>query len=161
MVLLVAGLAVSLSPARGDDWPQWLGPQRDGVWRETGLLDKFPKDGPKVLWRVPIDGGYAGPAVAEGRVYVTDYVTDGDRKPDPAKRNKLTGKERVLCLNVADGKLIWKHEYDCPYEIRSTPWARRAISFASTRSRAPCCGRRTSRRTTARRRTCGAGRVTP
>src|SRR6516165_6453495 len=60
--------------ARADDWPQWLGPKRDSVWRETGILEKFPKGGPKVLWRTPIGGGYSGPAVAGDRVYVTDRV---------------------------------------------------------------------------------------
>ena len=42
-------LAVGLA-ARGDDWPQWMGPNRDGVWKETGVVEKFPKGGPKRLW---------------------------------------------------------------------------------------------------------------
>src|SRR5438876_3346511 len=79
-VLLSAALA---APLRADDWPQWLGPQRDGVWRETGILEKFPPGGPKVLWRTPVGGGYAGPAVADGRVYVTERVLNPDAK-DPA-----------------------------------------------------------------------------
>ena len=67
--------ALTLAPmARADDWPQWLGPQRDGIWRETGIVTKFPAGGPPVRWRTPIAAGYAGPAVAEGRVYVTDRV---------------------------------------------------------------------------------------
>jgi outer membrane protein assembly factor BamB len=117
LLVVLALSSLSLPALRGDDWPQWLGPQRDGVWRETGLLDKFPEDGPTVKWRVKIHGGYAGPAVADGRVYVTDYVTDGDTRPSPTGRNKLAGTERVLCLNAADGKLLWKHEYSCPYNI--------------------------------------------
>ena len=56
------------------DWPQWLGPQRDGVWREDGILEKYPPGGPKLRWRLPLGGGYAGPAVADGKVYVTDRV---------------------------------------------------------------------------------------
>src|SRR4029453_11760173 len=40
--------------AMGDDWPQWLGPQRDGVWRETGIVEKFPVEGLKAKWRAPI-----------------------------------------------------------------------------------------------------------
>src|SRR5262249_25040440 len=56
----------------GSDWPQWLGPMRDGVWRETGLIDKFPTDGAKVLWRTPLGAGYSGPAVAGERVFVMD-----------------------------------------------------------------------------------------
>jgi outer membrane protein assembly factor BamB len=104
---------------RADDWPQWLGPKRDSVWRETGLLDKFPPGGPKVLWRVPIDGGFSGPAVADGKVYVMDYVAvTGKRwEPEAGKTDKLTGRERVLCLNAADGRELWKHEYDCPYAV--------------------------------------------
>src|SRR5689334_10953943 len=74
---LLAGVALTLTlaaGARADDWPQWLGPRRDGVWRETGILEKFPQDGPRVRWRTPIGLGYAGPAVAGGRVYVMDRV---------------------------------------------------------------------------------------
>src|SRR5687768_6054795 len=79
MVLLALALA---GPARGDDWPQWLGPKRDGVWREDGILERFPAQGPTVRWRVPIGGGYAGPAVAGGKVYVTDrQLPEGVRYP--------------------------------------------------------------------------------
>src|SRR5579884_2623228 len=93
-----------------------MGPRRDDVWRETGLLSKFPAGGPKVLWRAPIDGGYAGPAVAEGRVYVTDFVTDSARKADPGARPEIKGRERVHCFDLA-GKPLWKHEYPCTYKI--------------------------------------------
>ena len=58
LALLAAGLLISAS--RADDWPQWLGPKRDGVWRETGILDRFPAGGPKVRWRTPVGMGYAG-----------------------------------------------------------------------------------------------------
>ena len=68
---LALGQALGLS-ALADDWPQWLGAKRDGVWRESGILKEFPDGGPKVNWRVPIGGGYAGPAVAKVKVYVTD-----------------------------------------------------------------------------------------
>src|SRR6188768_3944556 len=98
LTILVAG------SARADDWPQWLGPQRDSVWRESGVLDKFPEGGPKVLWRQPIELGYSGPAVVDGRVYITDYVkAGGEITNNPGGRDKLTGKERVLCFNAADG----------------------------------------------------------
>ena len=65
-------LALTLTPTRADDWPHWQGPQRDGVWRETGIVEKFPAGGPPVLWRAPIAAGYSSPAVARGRVFVTD-----------------------------------------------------------------------------------------
>lgn len=101
-----------------DDWPQWMGPNRDGVWHEDGIVEKFPEEGLTVKWRVPIHLGYSGPAVVADRVFVTDYeLATGDLANSPGRKNKLTGKERVLCLNAETGKLIWKHEYDCPYEV--------------------------------------------
>src|SRR5688500_16206111 len=81
---------------RGDDWPQWLGPNRDSQWREAGIVDSIPAEGLKVRWRMPLSGGYTGPAVAEGRVYVMDYVVaSGDQTPNPDQRNALQGSERV------------------------------------------------------------------
>jgi outer membrane protein assembly factor BamB len=119
---------VIASLARADDWPQWMGPTRDGKWHENGIIEKFPAAGPKVLWRVPVSGGYSGPAVAGGRVFVTDFVKErGEAKNDPGARADLAGKERVLCLAAGGGKLLWKHEYDCAYKIsypagpRATP----------------------------------------
>jgi len=122
-------LALVPSILRADDWPQWLGPKRDGVWREDGLVEKFPADGPPVRWRVPIGGGYTGPAVADGRVYVMDrQLPAGGSNPKNAfDRSRIPGSERVLCLDAADGKELWKHEYDCPYTVsyaggpRATP----------------------------------------
>ncbi|VTR95930.1 Pyrrolo-quinoline quinone repeat-containing protein OS=Planctomyces brasiliensis (strain ATCC 49424 / DSM 5305 / JCM 21570 / NBRC 103401 / IFAM 1448) GN=Plabr_0119 PE=4 SV=1: PQQ_3: PQQ_2 [Gemmata massiliana] len=120
-MLLLAVLALAApSTARADDWPQWMGPKRDNVWRETGILEKFPKDGPKVLWRAPVAGGYAGPAVVGGKVYVTDRVlAKGAENPaDPFDtKAKVNSTERVLCLDTKTGKELWKHEYDCPYQI--------------------------------------------
>lgn len=115
----LALLLLLATAVQAGDWPQWMGPNRDGVWTETGLLDKFPAGGPKVLWKTPIAGGYAGPAVADGRVYVTDYATDVDFRPisSPSKSKKLQGKERVHCLDAKTGKTLWKHEYDCPYHV--------------------------------------------
>src|SRR5438128_8419982 len=101
-----------------DDWPQWLGPNRDAVWAETGIVDRLPPGGPKVLWRAPVAGGYAGPAVANGKVYLTDFVKSaGDDKPNPLQRNELQGQERVLCFDAAGGKRLWSHEYNCPYKL--------------------------------------------
>jgi outer membrane protein assembly factor BamB len=127
-LLLSAVLAVSPLVASAADWPQWMGPNRDGVWPEAGVLEKFPAGGPMKLWAADLGGGYSGPAVADGKVYVADYVkAEGDAKNDPGKKNKLTGKERVLCLSAKDGKEVWKHEYNREYEVsypagpRATP----------------------------------------
>jgi outer membrane protein assembly factor BamB len=121
--------AITLSnTAFADDWPQWLGPQRDGVWREDGIMDQFPAGGPKARWRVPVHSGYAGPAVAGERVFVTDFVLKpGSRMPSGMAQTRLAGTERVLCLDDSTGKEVWKHEYECEYKIsfpagpRTTP----------------------------------------
>ncbi|MBI1310858.1 PQQ-binding-like beta-propeller repeat protein [bacterium] len=95
-----------------------MGPNRDDDWTETGIIDAFPEAGPQVLWRRPVSGGFAGPAVVGGRVFVTDYLkSSGDDKPAPTRRNELVGRERVHCLDAQTGDEIWKHEYACNYTI--------------------------------------------
>jgi len=102
-----------------DNWPQWGGPQRDLVWRETGIVEKLPPVDPKTgmllrMWTARIGSGYAGPAVADGRVFVTDRVADQNL-------------ERVHCFDAETGKEVWKHEYEARYTIsyplgpRATP----------------------------------------
>jgi outer membrane protein assembly factor BamB len=121
LATLLGMMSVGLGTGvRGDDWPQWMGPNRDGVWAENDLLDKFPAGGPKVLWRVKINGGYAGPAVAAGKVYVMDYETTADTRADaePVMPKKaIAGKERVVCLDAKTGEEVWKHTYDCSYKV--------------------------------------------
>jgi len=89
-----------------DDWPQWGGPQRDCVWHEDGIVDKFPTDGllPRV-WSVEVAEGYSGPAVADGRVFLTDRIAEGEQ-------------ERLLCFDAETGKPLWKHEYYVRYSIQ-------------------------------------------
>jgi outer membrane protein assembly factor BamB len=112
---LLAALPVA---CRGDDWPQWRGPRRDGVWRERGIVATIPAAGLPVKWRTAVGGGYGGPAVAGGRVYLLDYVRrEGTVANAPNERTALAGNERVLCFDAANGQLVWKHEYDCPYSI--------------------------------------------
>jgi outer membrane protein assembly factor BamB len=115
-------VCVALSPSSvvfADDWPQWMGPQRDGVWRETGILDRFPDGGPKVRWRVPVGGGYSSPTVAEGRVFILDrHVKAGAPKaPNAFARATIPGVERVLCLEERSGKVLWIQEYPCDYTM--------------------------------------------
>jgi outer membrane protein assembly factor BamB len=112
-------LSLGVGLTCGEDWPQWLGQNRDAVWSETGIVEKFPPSGPPVAWRVPIGGGYAGPSVAKGRVYVADRILapGATNSADPFARGLVPGSERVLCFNEPDGKKIWQHEYDCTYSI--------------------------------------------
>jgi outer membrane protein assembly factor BamB len=89
--------------ASADDWPQWRGPTRDGVWRETGIVERFVSPAIPIKWRVPVGSGYSGPTVVDGRVYLTDRMTE------PAQR------ERVHCFDAKNGERLWSHEYDAPY----------------------------------------------
>ena len=104
----LAGVAIVLGAAgiaAAEDWPEFRGAGRRGVWLESGILETFPAEGLKALWRTPVKRGYAGPAVADGRVFVTDYEpTDGMR-----------GTERALALDEATGEVLWVQEWDADY----------------------------------------------
>ena len=116
--LALVGILLDGRLATADDWGQWMGPNRDGVFHEDGLIDAIPKDGLKVKWRTPIRGGYAGPAVADGWVFVFDYVQEGGEAfNQPTQRANLKGRERLVVLNEVDGSEVWNYEYDCPYSI--------------------------------------------
>ena len=101
--VLSIALIAAVTITRGDDWPQWRGPTRDGVWHETGIVEKF--DSPKlpIVWRAKIAAGYSGPTVADGRVYVSDRML----KPKQI--------ERVHCFDAKTGEKLWSYSYDCKY----------------------------------------------
>jgi outer membrane protein assembly factor BamB len=91
-MLLAAGAIAP--PAWAADWPQFRGPQRNGISQEVGLLEEWPAKGPKLLWRLSdIGDGYGTPAVVGGRVYVTG--------------NRGMENEFVQALSVEDGKILW------------------------------------------------------
>lgn len=96
-------LCLTTSSAKADDWSQWRGTNRDGVWRESGIVDAVPTTGLKVRWRAKIGRGYSGPVVANGHVFVTDQVFNPE-------------VERVLCFNEATGEAVWSHSYPVDYE---------------------------------------------
>lgn len=103
MILCFALILVTCSDSTADEWPQWRGPTRDGVWREEGIVEKFETERLPLRWSAPIGSGYSGPTVADGRVYVTDRVVE------PAQI------ERVHAFDAATGEPVWSFEYDCPY----------------------------------------------
>jgi outer membrane protein assembly factor BamB len=145
ILTLIAALLALNAPASADDWPQWMGPQRDNVWRETGLIDKFPPGGPKVVWRARVAGGYSGPAIAKGKVYVGDFVSPADPKNETYERGKVDGTERVLCFDEASGKPLWTFEYPVRYTVsfptgpRVTPTVSDGlVYFVGTEGRLSC-----------------------
>ena len=99
------GLLILTACSVAEDWPQYLGPGRDAVWREKNVELDFAKRAPRLLWAAPTGGGYAGPSVAEGRVFVVDRLAEpyvaGKLKPGSNVnfvRARIPGKERVRCL---------------------------------------------------------------
>jgi len=136
MMDLLIGLIVScLFPNAGmaqvdrEDWPRWMGPGGASVWRDTGIIDRFPESGPKIVWRRPIHGGYTGPAVAGQRLYVTDWVRD-ENEPNRQTRGiaETPGTERIVCLDIQTGEPVWTHEHRTTYRVaygsgpRATPF---------------------------------------
>ena len=84
----------------GGDWPQWLGPQRDGVYTGRALSPTFPKDGPIQKWKRNVGQGFSGPVVEAERVILFHRVRD---------------EEFVECLESSDGRTIWKNSYPTTY----------------------------------------------
>ncbi len=100
--LLAGNVVLAQVPSKPGDWPQWRGPNRDGISQETGLLREWPQDGPKVVWQIDTVGvGYSSMAVKDGRIF-----TQGD----------LDGVEHVIALDAADGKILWAVQ---PSPVRS------------------------------------------
>ena len=91
LVIIVVAL-----PVRAEDWPQLLGPRRDGTSSEKGLLDSFPKGGPKVVWQRDVGEGYSGPVIAGERVILFHRIGDN---------------EVVECVDAGAGKPMWKISY--------------------------------------------------
>lgn len=93
--ILILNMLVGTAALRAEDWPQFRGPNRDGISRETGLLRQWPAEGPKVLWTVQTCEGYAGPAVVGDRVFFEDY-------------DKAGSQWLARCVSLADGKELWR-----------------------------------------------------
>ena len=105
LLVPIVVLLGEFSAVQADDWPEFRGKGRLGVWNETGLLESFPESGLKVRWRRPIRAGYSGPAVVNGRVFVTDF------EPTQGMR----GTERALALDEMTGETLWVQEWEADY----------------------------------------------
>ena len=117
---MILGLVVLLHVSErsvAEDWPNWMGPNRDNVWNIAKPPQSLPSGSLKANWTAPVAGGYSGPAVVGNRIYVTDLVTKADAKVDNFGRKSFDGTERVLCFDANTGKAIWKHEYNVTYAI--------------------------------------------
>ena len=117
------GLLAAVPPAAAEDWPQWRGANRDGLWRETGIVDQFESEEIAIRWRATVSNGYSGPTVANGRVYVTDFVHRPERQ------------ERLLAFDFEDGSFLWSHSWPADYGRISFPNGPRAsVTIAGSRA---------------------------
>src|SRR5215212_2385281 len=82
--------------SRAEDWPQFLGLTRDGVYRGSDLAEEWPKEGPRVLWHAPAGQGFSGPVIAEGKVILF---------------HRIEKNEIVQCFDAISGKALWDFTY--------------------------------------------------
>ena len=87
--------------ARAADWPEFLGPNRDGTSPETGLLDRFPEGGPRIVWQRDIGTGYGAPSVRDGVLVL---------------HHRIGGEEIVEAMDAATGAAKWTAKYPTRYE---------------------------------------------
>lgn len=104
-----------------DDWTQWRGNNRDGVWLETGVISSFEKSDLEPLWRQSIGTGYSSPTVAKGKVLLMDF--------DEAKQ-----EESVRCFDMKTGEALWSHTYRSEYRISYTAGPRAAVTIVGNRA---------------------------
>ena len=100
---LIAFSAVIAVELKAQDWPQFLGPDRNSISPQKGLLRSWPEKGPEVLWSVEVGRGFGGPVVKNGKVYLLD-------------RDDEVG-DRMRCFSLQTGEELWKFSYDSPGEL--------------------------------------------
>ena len=96
-------LLLAAGPAFAADWPQWRGPNRDGISTESNWSAQWPASGPKQLWKMNVGTGCSAVAVSHGRLFALGNSNDTDT---------------VACLDAATGKPVWQYSYACPLEPR-------------------------------------------
>ncbi len=113
LLCAAAVLAIAAPAAYADDWPEYRGKGRRGVWTETGIVETLPADGLQVRWRTPVDAGWSSPVVSDGRVFLTDF-TRADFSTDVV--------ERAICLDEETGRILWTRSWDADYRIVGATW---------------------------------------
>lgn len=116
MVLILPIISTFIINAQ--DWPQFLGPERNSTSPQKGLLRSWPEKGPEVLWNVNVGPGFGGPVIKDGKVYLLD-------------RDDNTG-DILRCLDFSNGKELWRFSYNSPGTV-SYPGSRSVPSLDGTR----------------------------
>jgi outer membrane protein assembly factor BamB len=102
-VILIAAIVTISTGSTLADWPQYLGPDRNSISAEKGILRSWPESGPKVLWAVAVGKGYGGPVIKDGKVYLLD-------------RDDKVG-DNLRCFDLSNGKELWNFAYDAPGSV--------------------------------------------
>jgi outer membrane protein assembly factor BamB len=95
---------VSINSTYSQDWPQYLGPGRNSVSAEKGILRSWPEKGPEVLWSASIGIGFGGPVIKDGKIYLLD-------------RDDKVG-DKLRCFDLSNGKELWNFGYDAPGSVQ-------------------------------------------
>ena len=99
-LIWVSSWTLLVCSASAEDWPQYLGPTRNSISPQKGILRSWPEKGPEVLWTAVVGRGYGGPVVKDGKVYLLD-------------RDDKVG-DNLRCLDFSNGKDLWSFAYDAP-----------------------------------------------
>jgi len=110
--ILIAICVIPVSTLSAGNWPQFRGPNRDGISSETGLLRAWPEGGPEVVWSTPVGQGYSAAAIHSGRVYFNDY-------------DEATAEFLVRSLSLEDGRELWRFKE--PRRIRPNHGITRSV----------------------------------
>ena len=101
--ILAAILMADIINTNAQDWPYFLGPERNSTSPQKGLLRSWPKTGPEVLWTAGVGKGYGGPVIKDGKVYLLD-------------RDDKTG-DIMRCFDLSSGKELWNYAYSAPGSV--------------------------------------------
>jgi outer membrane protein assembly factor BamB len=115
-VLAISAITIIQTSLFAEDWPQWRGPNRDGVWKVDGVRTELPDGQLPLTWSKEIGPGYSGPTVANGMVYVMDRQAEKET-------------ERVHCLDSKTGDSVWTFEYSSPYTVSYNAGPRASVTI--------------------------------
>src|SRR5512133_1141255 len=100
LLIATVFLFAFITNAIAQDWPQFLGPERNSTSPQKGILRSWPDTGPEILWTADLKAGFGGPVVKDGKAYLLD-------------RDDKYG-DYMRCFDMATGKELWKYGYEAP-----------------------------------------------
>ena len=102
-VLAVIAVFAMHQPIPADDWPNYRGPNHNGISAESRWTDHFSDGGPRIAWRSNVGVGFSSVAISDGLVFTLGNSDD---------------QESLFCIDSQTGKNLWKHSYECSLDDR-------------------------------------------